>query len=136
MPADTLMVLQAAVTKTSTFQGAGLNIISGVFPGEVLVARVIYSAATNATGANSFNFTVEQSIDNATWYTVGGAGGAYTLNLTTTAQAGEIFIPFEVRVSPSTVGATGCWIRLVATLGGAGTVPTVTYQGDIVPAYP
>lgn len=132
MPADTLMVLQASTTKTATFQGAGLNIITGVFPDSVLVARVIYSAATNATGANAVNFTVEQSTDNATYFTVGGAGGAFTVNLTTTAQSGEIFIPFNVRTSQG----TQCWIRLVATFSGAGTVPTITYQGDMCPAYP
>ncbi len=132
MPADTLMVLQASTTKTATFQGTGVNILTGTPPGQVLVARVIYSAASNASGANAVNFTVEQSTDNATWFTVGGTGGAYTINLSTTAQAGEVFIPFATRTS---VG-TPCWIRLVATLSGAGTVPTFTYQGDIVPSFP
>src|SRR5260221_3637108 len=102
MPADTLLVLQAAVTKTATFQGAGVNILTGTPPGQVLVARVIFSAATNATGANAWNFTVEQSTDNATFYTVGGAGGTATVNLTTTAQAGEDFLPVEVRTAGST----------------------------------
>lgn len=136
MPADTLLVLQASTTKTATFSGAGVSLITGTPPGQVLVARVIYSAASNASGANAFTFQVDGSTDNATWAVIGGAGGQFVVNLSTTVQSGELFIPFEYRVSPTFAAGALAWVRLTATLSGAGTVPTITYQGDTVIAYP
>ena len=82
---------------------------------------MIYSAATNASGSNSFTFSVEHSDDNST-FTALASGAADIVNLSTTAQAGEIHIPFETSKR---------YVRLVATLTGAGSTPTITYQGDL-----
>jgi hypothetical protein len=127
MATDAKLVLQAVVTKTASFNGAGLDLGTGspIF-GIMLWARVIYSAATNASGANSFTFAVEHSDDNATFFAL-SSGAADIVNLSTTAQAGEIYIPFTTRKR---------YVRLVEVLAGAGTTPTITYTGDIVEARP
>jgi hypothetical protein len=49
------------------------------------------------------------------------------ITLTTTAQAGEIFIPFRTKKA---------YVRLVQTLSASTNSPTITYQGDIVQAKP
>lgn len=138
MPFDATQTLQASVTKTATFAGAWLDLgggsgvpspqPSGATPAYGLVARVEYSAATNATGANSFTFSLDEGDDG-----VNPVGSGFVqatdkvINLSTTAQSGEIFIPFEIRHR---------YIRLVATLAGAGTTPTITYQGELVGSWP
>lgn len=125
MPTDALQQLQAPVTKTATFNGAALTLPGGT-PRRGLKARVIYSAAANASGANSVTFGLDVSRDGgSTWNTEFQAD---PIALSTTAQAGEIFIPFDI--SPATV-ASGTQIRLSATFAGAGSTPTITYQGDL-----
>lgn len=122
---DTLASLQASVTKTSTFQSAGYSLPSGS-PVRSLMARVLYSAATNASGSNSVTFSIEHSDDNSTYYTLSSAA-ADVINLSTTAQAGEIFMPIRTNKP---------YIRLVATVAGAGSTPTITYSGELGLAKP
>jgi hypothetical protein len=131
MPADSLLQLQSSVTKTATFNGAALTLPGGTPRGSTLYARVIYSAATNASGSNSVTFSVDVATDGGTNYSAQFQAPA--LALSTTAQAGELFIPFEA--SPTSL-ANGVKLRLSATFGGAGSTPTITYQGDIVPSKP
>lgn len=123
MATDALVALQASVTKTATFQGAAFDFGTRPPYHFNLWARVLYSAASNASGANSVTFTVEGSTDNVNFTTIGGARFGDIVNLTTTAQAGELFIPIQGFVR---------YIRVTATFGGAGTVPTITYQADMV----
>ncbi len=130
MPSDLLNALQASVTKTATFNGAAMTLPAGT-PRRGLKARVIYSAATNASGANAFVFSVDVSYDaGSTWFS---DFLAPAINLSTTAQSGEIYIPFDV--SPTSV-VNQIQIRLTATLSGAGTVPTITYFSDLLIARP
>lgn len=126
MATDAKLALQASVTKTASFNGAGLSLPNGTPLADPLWARVIYSAATNASGSNAFTFTVEESDDNSTFYLI-ASGASQVVTLSTTAQAGEIFIPFITRKP---------YVRLVVTQVGAGSTPTITYQGDIVLARP
>jgi hypothetical protein len=49
MATDANVVLQASVTKTATFNGAAVQFPGGT-PRRGLYARVLYSAATNASG--------------------------------------------------------------------------------------
>ncbi len=132
MPTDALITLQASVTKTATFNGSAVTLAGGT-PRRGLKARVIYSAASNASGSNNVVFSIDASRDGgSTWNTEFQAD---PIALSTTAQSGEIFIPFEV--SPSSVGSTnGVQVRLSATFSGSGSTPTITYQGDIVPSRP
>jgi hypothetical protein len=130
MPADALLQLQASVTKTATFSSAAL-ILAGGTPRRGLKARVIYSAATNASGSNAVLFSIDVSKDGGSTFIQEFL--ADPINLSTTAQAAEIFIPFEV--SPTSV-ANGIQIKLTATFSGAGSTPTITYFSDIVPTRP
>lgn len=131
MPADANLALQAAVTKTATFNGAALILPSGT-PRRGLKCRVIYSAATNASGSNSVTWSLDVCYDGVpTLWTPTSL--AVVLNLSTTAQSGEIFLPFDI--SPTSV-VNGTQIRLTATFAGAGSTPTVLYQGDITLARP
>jgi hypothetical protein len=134
MPVDALIALQASVTKTATFSGAAL-ILNGGTPEYGLLARVVYSAATNASGANAIAFSVDVCYDGVpTLWNVDFV--APVINLSTTAQTGELFIPF--RVMPTIVSGviTAPQIRLTATFSGAGSTPTITYQGDLTIARP
>jgi hypothetical protein len=125
MATDAKLTLQASVTKTATFNGAGVDLGTGT-PRRGLKARVIYSAATNASGSNAFTFSIDHSDDNSTFYQT-ASGAADVVTLSTTAQAGEIFIPFETSKR---------YVRLTVTQAGAGSTPTITYQGDITMARP
>lgn len=126
MAADANLVLQASVTKTASFNGAAVDLQAGGPKGRSLDARVVYSAAANASGSNTCTFTVEHSDDNTNWYTV-ASGAADVITLSTTAQAGEQFVPFDTGKR---------YVRLVLTVAGAGGSPTITYAGHIVPARP
>jgi hypothetical protein len=87
---------------------------------------VIYSAAANASGSNTVVWSIEESDDNVTYY-ANKSKAADVVTLSTTAQAGEVFLPFTTKKR---------YARLVTTIAGAGASPTVTYQGDIVQAEP
>lgn len=131
MPSDTNVALQASVTKTATFNGAAL-ILPGGTPRRGLVARVEYSAANQASGSGVWTFSIDVCYDGVpTTWNVDFV--APPITLTTTAQSGEIFIPFSI--SPTSV-ANGTQIRLTATLSGSPTTPTITYSGQIVPGRP
>jgi hypothetical protein len=117
---DALLALQAAVTKTASFNSAGLDLKTGT-PRRGMLARVSYSAAANASGANSVTFSIEHSDDNATFYALTSAA-ADVINLSTVAAAGVIGIRFATRKR---------YVRLVATFAGAGSTPTITYHADL-----
>ncbi len=125
MPTDALIALQASVTKTATFNGAAL-----ILPGGTPRRGLLYSAATNASGSNSVTFSIDVCYDGVptTWFS---DFVAPTFNLSTTAQSGEIYIPFDI--SPTVVSGviTAPQIRLTATFAGAGSTPTITYAGDL-----
>lgn len=117
---DANLALQASVTKTASFQGTGLNIPTGT-PRRGMKARFVYSAATNASGSSAFTFGIDVSPDNSTWSSDFVAADQ-TINLSTTAQAGEIYLAFETSQP---------YVRAVVVLSGAGPTPTITYQADI-----
>lgn len=117
---DALLQLQPPVTKTATFAGTAFNFPSGT-PRRGIKARFIYSAATNASGSNSVTFGVDVSPDGSTWFS-DFVGADQVVNLTTTAQAGEIYVNVETSLP---------YMRAVAVIAGAGTGPTVNYQCDL-----
>lgn len=122
---DALLSLQPQVTKTAAFQGTPLVMPAGT-PRRGLKARIIYSAASVASGTGTAQFGLDISYDGGvTWQT--GKFQSDILALSTTAAAGEIFIPFDV--SPWTV-ANGVQVRpSLETI--TGTTPTITYQMDL-----
>lgn len=131
MPVDTLIQLQASVTKTATFNGAAL-ILPGGTPRRGLWARIIYSAATQASGSGVWTFSVDVCYDGVptTWRADFVADPPITLS--TTAQASEIYIPFNVQPTIVSGVITAPQVRCSATLSGSPVTPTITYQCDIV----
>lgn len=128
MPSDANLVLQASVTKTATFNGAWLDLgaTRGLF--DVLWARIEYSAATNASGSNTVAFTLDTSDDGSTAVgTAQFAGSDSNIALSTTAQAAIQYIVFVT---------VHRYVRLTATVTGAGSTPTITYQSEVVLARP
>ena len=125
MPADANMVLQASVVRTATGNGTGVDLKVGT-PPRPLFARIVYSAASNASGSNTVTFEVQHSADNSTYYTaISGAKDVVTLS--TTVQAGEIYLPILTKER---------YARLTATFAGAGSTPTITYKADMAAAAP
>ena len=133
MPVDALNQLQASVTKATTFNGAAL-ILAGGTPRYGLWARILYSAATSTT-TNTATFSIDVCYDGVptTWRSdfVGDA----PLSLTTTAQAGVQYIPFNVQPTVVAGVITAPQIRATITIAGAGTA-SVVYQVDIMEAKP
>jgi hypothetical protein len=130
MPTDALIQLQASVTKTATFTGAALTLPGGT-PRRGLKARILYSAASVSASTGSVQLGLDVSYDaGSTWQN--GAFQANAIALTTTAQSGEVFIPFDI--SPTSV-ANGTQIRL-SVEAISGTTATITYVGDLTIARP
>ncbi len=128
MPTDALIALQASQTVTASYTTAATALVlPGGTPRRGLKARILYSAATQASGSGVFTFGIAVSYDAGSTWNVDFVGDP-AITLSTTAQAGELFIPFEI--SPTSV-ANGTRIKLYATLSGSPTTPTITYQGDI-----
>jgi len=126
MALDALLPLQVLTTKTATFSGAALDLKTGT-PRRGMRAKVFYSAATNASGANNFVFNIDHSPDGTNWYPLAyqlenPTAGTQGLAMTTTAQAGELNIPFFT---------SSRYVRLTLTGGGAGSTPTITYSSQI-----
>lgn len=125
MAVDANLVLQASVTKTDTFNSTGVNLVTGT-PSRGLVARIIYSAATEASGGKTVIFSIDHSADNSTWYPLASAANK-TITLSTTAQAGEISIPFRTSLA---------YVRLTMTLSANTNSPTITYFADVALGLP
>ena len=112
---NTIDVWQAAGTITATQNGASNDTRVGNLDAPLWL-HIPYSAASNATGANAVQFDIQHSSDNVNWYE--HTSGAYdTINLTVAPQGGEIFIPVLSKLR---------YKRLVTTISGAGTAPTIT----------
>lgn len=130
MATDALIALQASTTSTSTAHSSALTLAGGT-PRRGLVARFLYSAATNASGSNSVAFSIDVSRDGGSTFNI--EFEAPPIALSTTAQSGEIFVPFSI--SPTSV-ANGTQIEASANFSGAGSTPTITWQADIQPGRP
>jgi hypothetical protein len=127
MPRDGNLVLQTSVTKTTTFNGATLNLPGGT-PRRGLKARVIYSAGTTTTSTIGVTFSVDVSTDGTTYATSEFSANDNIVVLNTTGGiAGELFIPFETS-QPN--------VRLTATFSAGANGPSLTYFGDVVLARP
>ena len=121
MAVDANLVLQASVTKVDTFNSVGINLINT--PPGGLVARIVYSAASEASGSKTVKFELQHSASlNGTYYTLASANSE-VITLTTTAQDGEISIPFRLQALP--------YVRLVMTLSASTNSPTITYFADV-----
>jgi len=128
MATDAKLVGQAVVTKTAAFPSVGVDLATRApFFGIPLWMRVIYSAAATTAGAGTAVFIVSFSSDNITFVGVIRIPEA-SLVLSTTALAGEIFIPIAQ-------GNAYRYAR-VELESITGTNATVTYLADVVEARP
>ena len=133
MPSDALVQLQTSQTVTASYTTAATALVlPGGTPRRGLVARVKYSAASQASGSGVWTFGIAVSYDGGSTWNVDFLGDP-PITLTASAQAGEQFIQFSI--SPTSV-ANGTQVKLYATLSGSPVTPTITYQGDIVPSRP
>ena len=130
MPTDLLNQIQASVTKTATFNGAGFTLPTGT-PRRGLKCRVAYSANSANTGGDTVTFSIDVSTDGGSTFLTQFQA---QLAQPTTANAGELWIPFEI--SKQTAAANDLQIRLTATFSSTAHANTVTYQGDLVIARP
>lgn len=130
MATDALLQLEPSTVSTATAAGAAVTLAGGT-PRRGLNARFIYSAATNASGANSAQFGVSVSYDGGSTYLLDFLAPAIALS--TTAQSGEVNIPFSI--SPTSV-ANGTKIKANVTISGAGSTPTITWGAEIQSARP
>lgn len=126
MAVDANLVLQASVTKVASFNSVGLNLPTGT-PSRGLVARVTYSAASEASGSKTVTFSVEHGDTlGGTYYPLSSAADQ-VITLTTTDQAGEISIPFRTKRA---------FARLAMTLSASSNSPTITYFADVALGLP
>ena len=125
MPADALLVLQTSTTSTATAHSSALTLPAGT-PRRGLKGQFLYSAATNASGSNAVTFSIDVSHDGGSTFNLDFQSDP--INLSTTAQSGEVFVPFEI--SPTSV-ANGTQIKASANFSGAGSTPTITWQAQI-----
>lgn len=112
-PQDESQLLQDTVTKTASFDSAGLDLGSGFAPGGrgMQVAAVIdVSAIDRTTGDETYTFVLEESSDNATFAAIGVASAALT-------ATGIVAIDGIVRKR---------YVRIALTAGG--TTPSITYK--------
>jgi hypothetical protein len=131
MPTDALIQLAASATVTATTHGTAL-ILRGGTPRRGLWARVLYSAATQASGSGVWTFSVDACYDGVPTLWSADFLADPPITLTTTAQAGEIYIPFNVQPTVVAGVIIAPQVRLSAVLSGSPTTPTITYAGDIV----
>jgi hypothetical protein len=123
MASDALLSTVAPGIKTSTFSTSPITLPKSVSP-RPLWLRVVYTAAANASGANAIVFDCDASYDAGSTYSV--LSSAAPINLSTTAQAGELFLPVQITrqdlISNQTVAPL---VRLTGTFSGAGGSPTI-----------
>lgn len=122
---DALAVLQTEVTKTSTFNGSGYDLLTGT-PRRGLWAQVRYKAAKNSSGDNDVVFSIEHS-DNDSDYYLHTSGAADTIALSTSEKDGFVYLP---------INTDKRYVRLTATISGQGSGATITYSGHLLIAKP
>lgn len=136
MPSDANLALAGTsaspITSTTTpVNNTAITLPAGT-PRRGLKARVIYSAATAASGSDTAQFNIDVSYDGGSTY-VATAFAPTIGSLTSTALAGEQFIPFEV--SPTSV-ANQIKVRLTLVLSSVAHTDTITYFADVLLARP
>jgi hypothetical protein len=116
-PPDAQLVLQAAVTKTASFDSAGLDLRSGFAPqepGEPMVGVVNVTAIDTTSGNETYSFVLQHSDDDNTYVACGAA-------VVATAVSQVLAKGF----------VTKRYVRLSLTAGG--TTPSITYSAQLSP---
>ena len=123
---DALNVLAASATITNSANSTAVDLGVGGTLLRPLYARIIHSATSNASGSATITYSIEHSSDNSTFYTC-ASGADQVITTSTTAQAGEVFIPFVTDKR---------YVRLVTTFSSTTGTPTTTRQAAITTTKP
>jgi hypothetical protein len=116
-PQDQSLVLQTTVTKTASFNSAGLDLGDGFAPGGLgrpMAAVVHVTAVDTASGNEAYSFVLEDSADNVTFAPIGAAVAASATGAF--AATGRV---------------TRRYVRVA--LAASGTTPSITYKSWLNP---
>jgi len=116
-PQDAELVLQAGVTKTVDFDGAGLHLGTGFAPGGIgkLISAVItVTALDQTTGNETYAFHLEESADDQTYVDCG---------VPLAVAATGVFVAKGIQTLP--------YSRLVLDVDG--DTPSITYSANLNP---
>ena len=122
---DALLALQAAVTKTATFSGTGVDLGVGTPKTRALVARVRCTSYSGSAGTGTATFSIDESSDNTTFTSL-TSPTAKALSFTSSAGSAIVDLPFITDKR---------YVRLTLTVSG-GTSPSIVYAGDLGNARP
>lgn len=122
---DANLALQAAVTKTASFNGTGVDLGVGTPKTRALVAAIHCTSYSGSAGTGTATFSIEESSDNTT-FTGLTSPVAKALSFTSTPGSADINIPFVTDKR---------YARLVLTVSG-GTSPSIIYSAGISNARP
>jgi hypothetical protein len=122
-PQDVQLLLQDTVTKTASFDSAGLDLGSGYAPGgggQAVQGLVNVTAADRADSNETYTFKLQESSDNSTFTDVSPAVAVPVSGATATVGVVQLK-GFVVKR----------YVRL--SLTAAGTTPSVTYKAWLNP---
>ena len=116
-PQDTQLQIQDTLTRTASYNTAGLDLGSGYAPGGVgqpVAAVVNVTAADTADGNEAYTFVLQESADNATFAACGAAVAV--------TDPGVVAVKGRVKRR---------YVRLALTV--AGTTPSITFKAWLNP---
>jgi len=123
-PPDAELVLQAAVTKTASFNSAWLDLGRGYSPGglgQAVAGVVSVTALDTGSGNETYSFVLEEAAPDANGDPDAGTVRAIGAALAVTATGLKVTKGF----------VTTRYVRLALTAGG--TTPSITYTGQLNP---
>jgi hypothetical protein len=113
------------VTDTNSTNQTAQNILPGGTPRRGLKARIVYSAASAASGTDTVYWKVQTSATSGGTYVDVATNIKDAITLTTTAASGELSIPFFTDGSQP-------WVRLASIFSSNAHTDTVTYFCDVI----
>ena len=113
------------VTDTNSGTNTAVNLLPGGTPMRGLRARVIYSAASAASGTDTVYWKLQSSATSGGTYVDVATGIKDAITLTTTAASGEISIPFHADGSQP-------YFKLLSIFSSNAHTDTVTYYCDVI----
>jgi hypothetical protein len=113
------------VTDVNSATNTAVNLLPGGTPLRGLCARVIYSAASEASGGKTVYWKLQSSATSTGTYVDVATGIKDAITLTTTATGGEIKIPFHADGSQP-------FFKLLSVFSASTNTPTVTYYCDVI----
>jgi len=113
------------VTDTNSTAQTAVNILPGGTPMRGLKARVIYSAASAASGTDTVYWKIQSSATSGGTYVDIATSQKDQITLTTTAASGEVSIPFHTDGSQP-------WIKIASVFSSNAHTDTCTYYADVI----